>query len=263
MENHVSSSHNGGETSHTNTTPPPPVYPQSVDSNAHPLYLHNNDQPGMVLISKKLLGSENFASWKRSMQIALSAKNKLVIVTGEFIAPDVNSGLNAQWKRVNDMVITWILNTVSDEISNSMNYLDSAQMVWTELNERFAVVNGHKIYEIQRDLFKLEQGNDSVEFYFHKIKGFWDELKASEPPIQCTCGASKTWEEQLEKTRLIQFLIGLHTSFTAARGQILMMNPWPSVNQAFMLLKQEEKKRQIHGSSASPTTLMSQIPRFQ
>ncbi|XP_074356673.1 uncharacterized protein LOC141696431 [Apium graveolens] len=184
----------------------------------------------MVLISKKLLGSENFASWKRSMQIALSAKNKLVIVTGEFVAPDVNSGLNAQWKRVNDMVITWILNTVSDEISNSINYLYSAQMVWTELNERFAVVNGHKIYEIQRDLFKLEQGNDSVECYFHKIKGFWDELKALKPPIQCTYGASKIWEEQLEKTRLIQFLMGLHTSFTAARGQILMMNPWPSVN---------------------------------
>lgn len=116
----------------------------------------------MILISKKLLGTENYATWKRSMQIALSAKNKLVIVTGEFMAPDAKSPLFAHWKRVNDMVMTWILNTVSDEISSSMNYMDDAYSVWDELNERFAVVSGHKIYETQRDLFKLEQGNDSV-----------------------------------------------------------------------------------------------------
>lgn len=141
------------------------------------------------------------------------------------------------------MVITLILNTVSDDISNSMNHLDNAQTFWSELSERFEAVSGHKVYETQRDPFKLEQGNDSVEFYFHKLKGYWDELKALEPLVKCTCGATKEWEAQIEKTRLIQFLMGLHSSFTTARGHLLMMNPWPSVNQAFMLLKQEEKQR--------------------
>lgn len=46
----------------------------SIDSNQHPLFLHNNDHPGLVLISKKLIGTENFGPWKRSMQIALNAK---------------------------------------------------------------------------------------------------------------------------------------------------------------------------------------------
>lgn len=44
------SSQTGGETSQSTSG-----YHQSVDNNAHPLYLHNNDQPGMILISKKLL----------------------------------------------------------------------------------------------------------------------------------------------------------------------------------------------------------------
>ncbi|XP_074336980.1 uncharacterized protein LOC141674159 [Apium graveolens] len=117
----------------------------------------------MILISKKLLGSENYSSWKRSIQIALSAKNKLVIVTGEFLPPSEKSALYAHWRRVNDMVITWILKTVSDEISNSMNYMDSASDVWNKLSERFSAVSGHKISEVQKDLFMLEQGNDSVE----------------------------------------------------------------------------------------------------
>ncbi|XP_074335425.1 uncharacterized protein LOC141672671 isoform X2 [Apium graveolens] len=229
---------------------------QHIDNKSHPLYLHNNDQPGMILISKKLLGSENYASWKRSMQIALSAKNKLVIVTGDFVAPAESSPLFVHWKRVNDMVITWILNTVSDDISNSMTYLDNAFTVWSELSERFSAVTGHKFYETQRDLFKLEQGNDSVEFYFHKLKGFWDELRALSPTVKCTCGATKDWEEQIEKTGLIQFLMGLYSSYTAARGQLLMMSPWPTVNQAFMLLKQEERQRQTQNSFASPVAMM-------
>ena len=66
---------------------------QVIETNTHPLYLHNNDQPGMILISKKLLGSENYASWLRSMKIALSCKNKLVIVTDEFPVPAADSPL--------------------------------------------------------------------------------------------------------------------------------------------------------------------------
>ena len=38
-----------------------------ISHNTHPLYLHNNDQRAMILISKKLIGSENYASWKRSI----------------------------------------------------------------------------------------------------------------------------------------------------------------------------------------------------
>ncbi|XP_074373224.1 uncharacterized protein LOC141713624 isoform X2 [Apium graveolens] len=214
----------------------------------------------MILISKKLTGSDNFASWKRCLQIALSAKNKLVILTGDFVAPAVDSSLFPHWKRVNDMVITWILNTVLDDISNSMNYMDSAIDVWNELNDRFSVVSGHKFYETQKELFKLEQGNDSIEFYFHKLIGLWDELHALEPVVKCTCGATKNWEEQLEKKRLIQFLMGLHTSYTTARGNLLMMNPWPSVNQAYMLLKQEERQHQVHTTS-SPLAMMVSLPK--
>ncbi|XP_074342729.1 uncharacterized protein LOC141680388 [Apium graveolens] len=116
------------------------------------------------------------------------------------------------------MVITWMLNTVAHDISGIMNYKDSSFSVWSEPNERFAIISGHKIYEMQRGLFKLEQGNGFLEFYFHKLKGYWDELKALEPSIKCSCGAVKDWEFQIEKTRLIQFLMGLHSSCTASRG---------------------------------------------
>lgn len=67
--------------------------PNSVENNSHPLFFHNNDHPGLVLIAKKLVGSENYAPWSRSMQVALNARNKFVIINGSFAQPDDDSVL--------------------------------------------------------------------------------------------------------------------------------------------------------------------------
>lgn len=56
------------------------------------------------------------------------------------------------------MVISWILNTVSDEISNGMDFVDSAKDVWDELHEQFSSLNAHRVYQVLKDLHALEQG---------------------------------------------------------------------------------------------------------
>lgn len=235
--NVVSSStnlHEQTSTEHTDT-PSPVVTPEeiSIESNLHPLFLQNIDHPGLILISKKLTGTENFGPWKRSISIALSAKNKLGIVNGTVPKPDDDSPLKAHWDRVNDMVISWILNTISDEINNGMDFVSSAQEVWEELHEQFSNVNGHRVYQVLKDIHTLDQGNKSVELYYHKLKNLWDEYIALEPIVackyKCSCGAHKFQEDREQRKRLIQFLMGLHDSYAVARCQILMMDPLPSV----------------------------------
>lgn len=111
------------------------------------------------------------------------------------------------------------------------------------MNERYASISGHKVFEVQKELFKLEQGTSSVETYFQKLKGLWDELATLQPTITCTCGALKEIETRHEKRRLVQFLMGLHDSYTTARGQILMMHPWPTINQAYSLIRTRGKTK--------------------
>lgn len=188
--------------------------------------------------------------WKRSITIALSAKNKLGLVNGTLPRPDTEP-LKAQWDRVNDMVISWILNTVSDEISTGMDFVSYAQEIWIELHDQFASIDGHRVYQVLKDLHALEQSEKSVEFYYHKMKNLWDEYSALEPTIVCKCESHKLQEEREQRKKLLQFLMGLNESFAAARGQILMMNPLPSVPQAFSLIKQEERQRQGYIISSS------------
>nr|TKS09871.1 hypothetical protein D5086_0000089720 [Populus alba] len=42
---------------------------------------------------------------------------------------------------------------------------------------------------------------------------------------------------------MMQFLMGLNDSYSAIRGQILLMNPLPSIRQAYSSISQEEKQR--------------------
>nr|GEV76720.1 hypothetical protein [Tanacetum cinerariifolium] len=98
----------------------------------HPLYLHQTDHPSLILISKKLTGSDNYGSWRRSMMIDLNAKSKYRIATGEYPKPSVTSNTRALWERNNDMIISWILNVVSEQISNNMNF--KLKGFWDELD---------------------------------------------------------------------------------------------------------------------------------
>ena len=62
---------------------------------------------------------------------------------------------------------------------------------------------------------------------------------------KCECGINRKLHNYTEEQRLIQFLMGLNGSYTAVRGSILMMSPFPAMSQAYSLLLQEERQRQV------------------
>lgn len=171
----------------------PPPQP-AIDSSS-PLYLHPSDHPGMVLVSQSFDG-HGFEAWKRSITIALSAKNKLVFVKGELDRP-ANPVLAALWNRCNDMIISWILNSLSREISSSVLYVETAHQLWTELVDRFGQSSGAKFYQIQKNLGEIVQGNSNVASYFTKLKTNWDELSAISVIPPCTCGSATTFAKKI------------------------------------------------------------------
>ncbi|GJT76632.1 cysteine-rich receptor-like protein kinase 8 [Tanacetum coccineum] len=198
----------------------------------HPLFLHQTDHPGLLLISKKLTGSDNYGSWKRSMMIALNDKSKLKIVTGEFTEPGITSSIRALWERNNDMIISWILNVVVEQISNNLNFVNSASKLWSELQEQYS-----------------------------QIDGFLDELDALEAPhlciCPCNCENGKENTEKDQRKRLIQFLMGLDESYANIRGQILLMQPLPTVVKAYGMVRHEEKQREGIMSKPNTPTIFS------
>ena len=77
-----------------------------------------------------------------------------------------------------------------------------------------------------------------VAAYYTRLKKLWDELGSYNDTV-CSCGADH------KRRRLMQFLMGLNESYSAIRGQILLMNPLPDVAKAYSSIVQEEKQRSL------------------
>ncbi|KAL5699639.1 hypothetical protein ACHQM5_030514 [Ranunculus cassubicifolius] len=126
----------------------------------NPLFLHHSDHLGLLLVSKKLNG-DNYNSWQRSMRISLSAKNKLGFITGKIKEPSADSDEHDLWQRCNDMVLSWMHNALETDIAESILSCDTPHAVWEDLRERFSIGNAPRIFQIQRDIYKLRSNRGS------------------------------------------------------------------------------------------------------
>ncbi|GKC03844.1 cysteamine dioxygenase, partial [Tanacetum coccineum] len=103
---------------------------------SNPLYVHPSDGPGSLPIQEKLIGAQNYRSWRRSMEIGLSTKRKLGFVKGTIPRPPVvpippnTAAVNAVnmelWETCNNLVISWIMSSVSDSIAKSIMFIGTA-----------------------------------------------------------------------------------------------------------------------------------------
>ncbi|XP_073045348.1 uncharacterized protein [Primulina eburnea] len=222
----------------------------AIDDPLSPYFLHYSDNPGITLVSQPLTG-DNFASWSRAMKIAISVKNKFGFIDGSIPKPaESESNLMNAWNRNNNIVISWLLNSVSKDISASILFAESAAEIWNDLKERFQQSNGPRIFQLRRELLNLRQDQDSVSVYFTKLKALWEELNHFRPTCtcgKCICGGTKNVEAYVQMDYTMTFLMGLNESFTHIRSQVLLHEPLPSISRVFALIVQEERQREIGG----------------
>ncbi|XP_060960921.1 uncharacterized protein LOC133031442 [Cannabis sativa] len=159
---------------------------------SNPYFLSNCDNPGVVLVPKILTGSKNYSTWRRSMMIALVARNKVKFVNGKLPQPDEDTENYDSWCRCNNTVISWILHAISGEIAGSIRYHDNAAEIWKELHERFNENNAPRIFEAKKTIQSLKQGSNFVTTYFTRLKSLWDQIREYRPQPVCSCGAMKT-----------------------------------------------------------------------
>ncbi|XP_012845762.1 PREDICTED: uncharacterized protein LOC105965741 [Erythranthe guttata] len=206
--------------------------------------IHHSNSPSTILVTSLLTG-DNYGSWSRAVRMALRAKNKLGFVDGSHPIPTEKSDIS-NWERCNDLVGSWILNSVSPEIRPSILYAETAAQIWTDLKDCFSQSNAPKIYQLKQSISILKQESMSVLLYFTQLKSLWDELGSIIHITPCICGNAKSIIDQQNHDRSMEFLEGLHDRFSAIRSQILLMEPFPSIQRIYNLVRHEEKQQEIN-----------------
>ncbi|XP_021762911.1 uncharacterized protein LOC110727641 [Chenopodium quinoa] len=193
-------------------------------------YIHPSENPAISLVSEKFNG-ENYQDWKRGMILALLMKNKMSFIDGSLQNPGEAYPMYNAWSRCNNMIISYILRSLDNTLAKSVIFFSTTYEIWKDLEDKYSVISGPKIYSLQQTLNQLEQGSFSIAEFFTKIKGIWDQISVANPIPQ--------------DERLIQFLMKLDPKHAGVRTNILMMNPLPSMSVAYNLLIQDERQMQI------------------
>ena len=87
--------------------------------------------------------------------MALHAKSILGFVDGSLPIPKNENDI-PNWQRSNDLVESWILNSVSPEICPSILYAQTKAQIWTDLKERYSQSNAPKICQLKPSISAIK-----------------------------------------------------------------------------------------------------------
>jgi hypothetical protein len=152
---------------------------------------------------------------------------------------------------------SWILNSVSPSIAQSIVFLENAADTWIELRERFSQGDLIRISELQHDIYASSQGNRSVTDFYSELKLLWEELELYLPIPTCTCWNRCVCEAMRSARRnhvllhTVRFITGLNESFSTVKSQILLMEPLPPLNKVFSMVLQHERQNNLTPSDES------------
>jgi len=119
-----------------------------MKDHSNPFFLHHGETPGAILVSQPLT-KDNYPTWARAMKMALDAKSKLGFIYGSIIASMVATPIQKQaWSRNNNMISSWILNSVSPHITASVIYRDTTFEVRRTHKNSFSQANGPWISQL-------------------------------------------------------------------------------------------------------------------
>ncbi|XP_056855147.1 uncharacterized protein LOC108850113 [Raphanus sativus] len=222
----------------------------SFDQYNNPYYLHHHDHAGLQLVTDRLTSGADFHAWRRSVQMALNVRNKLGFVTGTVPKPSPDHPDAGSWSRCNDMVATWLLNSVSKKIGQSLLFISTAEGIWKSLLSRFKQDDAPRVFEIEQRISSIQQGSMDVSSYYTELITLWEEYKNYvELPLctcgKCECGIAVLWERLQERSKVTKFLMGLNDSYEQTRRHILMLKPLPNMEDAFNIVAQDERQKTI------------------
>ncbi|XP_019197066.1 PREDICTED: uncharacterized protein LOC109190917 [Ipomoea nil] len=223
-------------------------------------YLYSSDGTGTTFVSNVLTGIDNYNPWARAMTMALKGRNKFCFVDRSLPMPDAAHPDHARWYRVNNIVMSWILNSIHSSLANTVLYATDPASAWIDLQERFSTANRPRIYEIEKRIATFSQRDASIAEYHNHLSALWDELNLLDSPPKCPCSARQEYTAQTEHRRLMQFLMGLRDTFTQPRSQLLLNGKLPTAKNAYSLLLQYESQRvqsESYGHSMDHSTLQT------
>lgn len=106
--------------------------------------------PTKLMLAIYLLNGHNYDEWYRLARRNLSARNKLAIVDGSIKIPARSDPIYRLWVRYKDLVISWLLDSIKPETRQVVEYYETTEQIWRDLQELFSQKDDSCVYWIRQ-----------------------------------------------------------------------------------------------------------------
>jgi gag-polypeptide of LTR copia-type len=181
-----------------------------------------------------ILTCSNYIPWARSVTIGLGGKGKLSFVIGTKTKPvpaKVNEATTEEktkideWETTDQMIMSWLLNTMEPRISNTLMYSATSKDIWDKAKKKRygQQSNFAHIFSLKQDLARIKQNGQNNNELVTEIMSKWEELNVYLPP---TVDPNET-QKRSEHDLIFTCLGALDNTYEAIRSQILASAEMP------------------------------------
>jgi hypothetical protein len=141
------------------------------------------------------LNPKNYLAWKTQFLPILNYQNLHGYIDGTLAPPPktiLSSGENptsipnpefTQWFTKDQMLLSWLLSSLTEEVFPYVIGLDSSKDVWVALANAFGAISHNRQLQLHIELQELKKNDLSVSQYLQKAKMLADELSDAGRPI--------------------------------------------------------------------------------
>ena len=164
----------------------------------------------------------------------ICGKGKDDFITGVAESPKKEDSAYKQWKTENSMVMSWLINSMNDDIGENFLLYETATEIWEAAKETYSSNdNTSELFGIESILHDLQQRELNVTQYFNSLMRHWQQLDVFEKH-KWTCTKDEAlYKEIVEQKRVFKFLLGLNKNLDEVRGRILGTKPLPRIREVF------------------------------
>ncbi|MFA1236669.1 hypothetical protein, partial [Klebsiella pneumoniae] len=82
----------------------------------------------------------------------------------------------------NDVVASWLLNSMEPKIAVNFTFVESAEEIWRGVRELYGEqFNAARMFQLTQEKSTLKKGTMAIHEYLGKFKNIWDELDIYSP----------------------------------------------------------------------------------
>ena len=118
------------------------------------------------------------------------------------------------WDEQDSTIITWLLNLLTLEISDTCMFLTTAKDIQDEIHQTYSkTLDATQVYKIKVKTEVGKQGNKTIIKYANMLNNLWQELDHYQC-IKTKCPENATiLKNYIEEDRVYNFLVGLNAKF--------------------------------------------------